>query len=621
MCGIAGIISTRERVDRCLLADMRDVLAHRGPDDAGLWTSADGRVGLANRRLAILDLSPAGHMPMCDGDLCITYNGEIYNYVELRDELSRHGHRFRTSSDTEVLLKAYRQWGLSFLTRLNGMFAFALWDSSRNRLVMARDRFGEKPFYYTEASALGSFAFASEIKALLKYPHLSRNVNDAAIFRYLVLGQVDGDEQTFFANVQQLRPAHALVWEDGKIRTERYWDIDADKLIHYNEPRDYGEHFRDLFLDAVRLRLRSDVAVGTSLSGGLDSSSVVCAVQSVWNGSGPNPQCTFSARYAEGETDEGQFIQAVVEHTRVRDYHTWITAADLCGELERFIYHQDEPVAHTSPFAQWKVYDLARKHGVTVLLDGQGADEFLAGYHPPSFGGRFMGLLRQGAFLGLFSELNAYRKNHGSLLTGLRYLSGVLLSPELAVKARMRYYDTADIVNPSWIRRHLPACIESGRVRQFRTPLKSILFDTLTRTSLPGLLRYGDRNSTAHSREARLPFLDHRLVEYVYAVPDEQIISGGVTKLILRRAMHDLLPPLVRDRQDKIGFSTPEGLWFRGQLRPWLEQKVDEAKGRGIVQTASADRHWAGLLAGKGRSANVWRIANLEAWMQMFVDH
>lgn len=615
MCGIVGIVSREKPVEERLLRAMRDLLSHRGPDDCGLWISDQATVGLGNRRLAILDLSTNARMPMSDHDHQLTYNGEIYNFVELRQELACLGHQFRTNSDTEVLLKAYRQWGVDCLARLNGMFAFALWDQSKRKLFAARDRFGEKPFYYSHTSH--QFAFASEIKALICDPDIAARANKQGLARYLGLGIVDSDDKTFFDGILRLPPAHYLVLDDqGCLRISRYWDVDPARQIQYRDSREYVEQFRGLFLDSIRLRLRSDVPVGTSLSGGMDSSSIVCAVHSLRN-SDARSQNTFSARYRNSVVDEGIFIQAVARKTSVHDHHVWIDGADLLADMDRFVYHQDEPVAHTSPFAQWKVYELARKSNVTVLLDGQGADEVLGGYPSPTYGGAYGGLLQRACIPQLVRELQAYRRHHCGLASGLRYIVAALLPTGLRQTLRSWANGSVALLDGE-LKCHLRDQLNPAPRKKFPSLLKSVLYETLSCSSLPSLLRYADRNSMAHSREARLPFLDHRLVEYVYAVPDHLLVYDGMSKNLLRSAMNGLLPDAVFKRTDKIGFSTPERAWLCGPLRPWLEDKLAKARRRGLVNTKTLNEEWMRVLAGCGRPANIWRAANAEAWMETF---
>ncbi|HYE86941.1 MAG TPA: asparagine synthase (glutamine-hydrolyzing), partial [Vicinamibacterales bacterium] len=548
---------------------MNAQLVHRGPDDGGEWVSADGRAGLANRRLAIIDLSPAGHQPMLSADqrYAIAFNGEIYNYLEVRSELCALGHRFASESDTEVLLTAFRHWGADCLPRLNGMFAFAVWDSVEGRLFAARDRFGEKPFYYTAAP--GQFAFASEIKSLLALPWVSRRADHRAIARYIGLALVDGEPGTFFEGIRQLPPAHYLMLDgDGRVTLTRYWDVNVDAHECTLPEAERTARFRELFVDAVRLRLRSDVAVGSSLSGGLDSSSIVCAINALRAPDSP-PQNTFSARHESAAVDEGRYMERVVAHTGATPHDVWVKAGDLAADIDRFVWHQDEPVAHTSQFAQWKVMELAKTAGVTVLLDGQGADETIGGYPSPTFGYRFAELFRGGEWAGLVEELGAFKRVQGSLGLGLRFLGASVLPQRLRAGARARFHATSGLLPGA------SAGLEEPRPAH-RT-LRRALHHIMTVSSLPSLLRYGDRNSMAFSREARLPFLDHRLVEFVFSLPSRDLVGGGVTKRVLRAAMRGLVPEVVLDRTDKIGFATPERDWMLGTARAWMANEVAAA--------------------------------------------
>jgi asparagine synthase (glutamine-hydrolysing) len=614
MCGIAGIVAFAGAASRETLCAMNRMLVHRGPDDGGEWVSADGRVGLANRRLAILDLSPAGHQPMAspDGLRTIAYNGEIYNYIEVRDELRRQGREFVTDCDTEVILAAYERWDTRCVEHLNGMFAFAIWDAAARRLFAARDRFGEKPFYY--ALAGDRFVFASEIKALLADPSIPRRIDDVVAARYLALALVDCDERTFFADVRQLPAAHTLTLDpDRRLSIAPYWTLDL-AAERRGSAGELADEFRSLFTSAVNLRLRSDVAVGSSLSGGLDSTSVVCTMQRLLAGHPTATQQTFSARYRAGGTDEGDFIEAAVARAGAESHGVWIDGRDLADEIDRFVWHQDEPVAHTSQFAQWKVMGLARDAGVTVLLDGQGADEIIGGYPSPTFGFRYAQLLTSGRPLELIRELAQYRRNHGSVASALRYIGGALLPQSVRDAVRVRVLGTADFPRATTPAGGSPPGFD--RAQQ----LRRALYRALTVTSLPSLLRYGDRNSMAFSREARLPFLDHRLVEFAYALPPELLVSRGMTKVILRRAMDGVIPDRIRDRMDKVGFATPERDWLLGPLRDRVHVALTALQRRGIVDAKAIDRRWAAMASGHGRSATIWRLTNLELWMQQFID-
>ncbi len=618
MCGIVGIVAPSGLPDESVLVSMRDMLAHRGPDDCGLWVNPHRTIALASRRLAILDLSSAGHQPMVDeeADLAVVFNGEIYNFLELRRELEQRGHTFRSHSDTEVLLRAYREWGRGCLTHLNGMFAFALWDGRRGELFAARDRFGEKPLYYATTAA--GWIFGSEIKALLQHPAVRREPYLPAVLRFIESARVpDGTDVTCFAGISQLPAAHALTIRPGMTpRLERYWDLDPTARVEYPHTDDYVEAFRALLIESVRYRLRSDVPVGSSLSGGLESSSLVGVIAMLSGEGAPARQAAFSTRFHEPGVDEGNYIRAVVEHTGIEAHEVWPDAQGLLADIDRWIWHQEEPCPHTSQYAQWKVMELARRNGVTVLLDGQGADELLGGYQAPSYGYRYATLLRRGQLATLVHELGWYRRRQGSWLPAIYYLGTGLIPTGLREKVRTRYHRANGLLSREWRRAWMPKVAEDSRAG-FASPLKAELYRQLTRTSLPSLLRYGDRNSMAFSVEARLPFLDHRVAEFVFGVPDELLIHNGLTKVLLREAMRHVLPEPVYRRVGKLGFPTPENIWFRGELRGWLRGVLDKAVRRPFFDRSGVEQEWKRFLHG-GDVGNLWRVAHTELWWERF---
>ncbi|HEX8723383.1 MAG TPA: asparagine synthase (glutamine-hydrolyzing) [Pyrinomonadaceae bacterium] len=602
MCGIFGVWNLDGGpVDIAAAVRATTLLRHRGPDDDGFLLAAtrEGRAALCGgpdtvsglslplaegqggqgfdlalgfRRLAILDLSPAGHQPMSspDGRHWIVFNGEVYNYIELREELAAHGHRFRSGSDTEVVLAAYRQWGRACLPRLNGMFAFALWDSAERRLFLARDRFGEKPLHYVHVPGR-LFAFASEIKALHGAGLVEPRVHEETLLRYERFDQTDVGEQTLYEGVLRLAQAHSLtVGADGGFRKERYWDLDP-RVQHEGRPEAwYAERFRELFFDSVRLRMRSDVPVGSSLSGGLDSSTVVATMDRLLPEGAV--QKTFSARFDDEAKDEGKWIEHVTAATRVEPHFVWPTGERMMEELGPLFYHQEEPFGSSSIYAQWCVMRLAAEHGVTVLLDGQGADETLAGYHP-YFGVVADDLFRRLKFPTYFAWRGSYASLHGRpldsvALTIRRNIPRDLKRPVKALLGRNGNGRKVEPLVPEY-----PA--EFGRV----SALRKILWWHTTRQGLAELLRYADRNSMAHSREVRLPFLDHRLVEFIFSLPDRMIMRDGWTKWVLRRAFGGVVPEPILERVDKLGYEPPQRRWL-GSLT-WKELMLGQVRERG----------------------------------------
>lgn len=632
MCGIAGILDlTPNKHSREIIKKMTAVLEHRGPDDDGFFS--DGPVHLGFRRLAILDLSRAGHQPMSskDGSRWIVFNGEVYNYRELRSELQQLGHTFISSSDTEVILAAHEQWGEECVKRFNGMWAFAIWEKKKKQLFCSRDRFGVKPFYYYTSGT--EFIFGSEIKALLVHPHVPRHPNLHRVYDYLAYGYLDHTPQTFFEGINQLPPAHSLtLTDDGSIRIRRYWDLEIGKETLLQNDEEYAGKFLSLFQDSIRLRLRSDVPVGTCLSGGLDSSSIVCVVNDIFQKEKitniGDHQNTFSAAYEEKEVDEREYSQAVIEKTGASSHLIFPSAQDVLTDLDQVVYHQDEPFGSTSIFAQWYVMKRARQAGMKVMLDGQGADELLAGYYG-YFGPYLASLLRSFHLIRLPHEFLAWKKNHGGnyalllrqAMTGIvmklmpRLLSSFIISTGRA--------DGSIFLSEEFMKKY--AAPPSRLTKSYRDPLQNELHRVLL-TGLPALLHYEDRNSMAWSIEARVPFLDYRLVEYVFSLPNEQKINNGTTKIVLRNAMKSILPEKVRLRQSKLGFATPEAVWLKKDFQAVIQSTFTSSQfnDRGIFQKDKPLQLFKNEMQGRAhrliQSPTIWRWFNLELWFRKFID-
>ena len=591
---------------------MLECIAHRGPDGVG-QVIRDGRVGLGHRRLAIIDLSAEASQPMRSASGCeLILNGEIYNYVELRSELASNGAVFRTSSDTEVLLAAYDRWGVDCLSRLNGMFALAIYDPSRRTLLLARDRFGEKPLYYHRAGD-GTFLFASEIKALLVYPGVAARAERQTVYRFLRHKLSEPEPATYFEGITALRPAHCLELrvDDGQQVEQRYWSLDTS--VQASRPHsDLVAAYRDLLEDSIGIRLRADVAVGSSLSGGIDSSALVGYLA---KGRHVKRQHTFSARFPGWPLDEGRYIDAVTAFSGAQS-HEVVPAPDP-ADLEKVIWHQDQPFGSLSIYAQWSVMRLAREHQVTVLLDGQGADETLAGYHF-YFAALFRHLFRTGRWLALAREMRSFSSAQGQ--ARLRALAFYAV-PEPAARL-LRGLRRGPGLSAAFARTQAGAGSRAPSVR-FRTELDEMLASTLTATMLPGLLRYADRNSMAFGREVRLPYLDHRLVELAFSLPWDLKLHRGQTKRVLREAMRDYLPEAVRRRRDKIGYAPPQAAWLRGPLCEWADDLLGSQRfaQREWNDGPAVRAMWREFRDGKDQSgADVWRFLSVEAWARSFLD-
>jgi asparagine synthase (glutamine-hydrolysing) len=601
MCGIAGVVALDRPPERAAVETMISDLAHRGPDGRGLF--ADDGVCLGHLRLAILDLSDAGLQPMQDGELQLIHNGEIYNYIELREELRGRGHRFSTGTDTEVMLAAYREWGERCVERFNGMWAFAIWDGARRTVFCSRDRLGIKPLYYRLEG--GRFAFASE-----PWPLHREKANLRAVRDYLEHGYLDQGDETFFDGVLRLPPAHSLTFGPNGLRIHRYWDLEPTEA-----PADAVEAVRETFLDAVRLQLRSDVPVGTCLSGGIDSSSIAVAVAY----HGHDHQQTVTAYFDDPGFDERPYARAVVERTGAEAHWVSFDADDLVADLPAIVQAQGEPFGSTSICAGWYVMRAARAAGLTVMLDGQGGDELLAGYRA-SFGYRLSDLLRAGRIVEATQELRAFSHVHGP-----RWAAVALAAPHVPERARLaarsRLRGSAPLVAPS-LRVAAPTR-EHGNGALFPDRLRRQLHLLLTRRGLPELLRYEDRNSMAHSLEARVPLLDHRLVQLAFSLSGGELIRNGETKSVLRRALTDLLPPQVSGRRDKLGFVTPERRFFRGALGDFAADVFASRsfRDRGFVDARAADDRLARHRRGDVEAGmELWRALNLELWARRFLD-
>jgi asparagine synthase (glutamine-hydrolysing) len=538
---------------------MTDALVHRGPDAEGHWTNP--QVALGNRRLSIIDLSEAGNQPMHYlGRYTIVHNGEVYNYIELKDELQKKGYRFSSKTDTEVIVAAYDNWKDECVDHFDGMFAFAIWDEKEKELFAARDRFGEKPFFYFLNNE--QFVFASEMKALWA-SGVERKVNQKLLFNYLTIGYVDNPnipEETFFESINKLPAAHYLKYtiNNAQCSVLNYWDIEVENENNKITDAEAIDQFGQLLQRSITRRLRSDVSIGTSLSGGLDSSSVIATLHSLTT---HNSSLTaFSAVFPGFEKDESSFGKLVADKFHLDHFTTTPDGEGLYDDLKKLFYYQEEPFSSASIYAQYKVYELAKQKGTKVLLDGQGADEILAGYH--KYYKWYWQELFKKRKLSSSHELSAAKKigvqerftwkNRVAAL--FPEFATIVLERQYLVNA-MRHEDlTTDFV-------HL-----QSQEAYYITPeifsLNGVLYFNTCMHGLEELLRYADRNSMAHSREVRLPFLDHELVEFIFSLPSNFKIRNGWTKWLLRESMKDKLPNEIVWRKDKTGFEPPQQQWL-----------------------------------------------------------
>jgi asparagine synthase (glutamine-hydrolysing) len=630
MCGIAGIVAGDSLRDdeRARLPFMRDVITHRGPDDAGLF--ADARAGLTHRRLSIVDLA-AGHQPLAneDGSIVIVFNGEIYNHAEIRPVLESHGHVYRTRSDTETIVHAYEQWGDACVERFRGMFAFAIWDARQQRLLLARDRMGIKPLYWTVTN--NRLIFGSEIKAILESGLVGVQANEGAVPELLSTRYLSGAD-TLFKGIQRLLPGHLLVFEHGVVTTRQWWDIPVarrDPSLEGLSSAQVVERFRGKLEEAVRTRLMADVPLGMFLSGGLDSSAIAALMARMID----RPLQTFSVAFKQRAFSELDYARQVAAAIKADAHEIVIDEKDFFGALPRLVWHEDEPIAHPSSVPLYFVSKLASAH-VKVVLTGEGSDELLAGY------GKYPRALvnwRAGAFWDLAPEpirqfvsgsivprlpARVARYARRSFLAmprtpeamffdnfaaiGLQH-QAALLDPKIAAFATTDAYAAS--------RAYFDA--PNGR----STTLDRLLYADL-KTYLVELLMKQDQMSMAASIESRVPFLDHHLVEFAAALPPRMKLRGFSTKWILREAVKALLPPEILTRK-KMGFPVPFSLWMRGAAGELAHDILLDrrARQRGITNPSAVASlivaHRRGLVdAGDA----LWSLLNLELWYRTFVD-
>jgi asparagine synthase (glutamine-hydrolysing) len=636
MCGLFGIVDPRRgTLDETLVTELFSLLRHRGPDDRG-WLALDGgeirrgsepadlagEVVLLHTRLSILDLSAAGHQPMStpDGRYHLSFNGEIYNYLELRRELESLGRRFVSGSDTEVLLAAYAQWGVAALERLVGMFAFALLDTERRVLVLGRDHFGIKPLFYADLPG-GGFAFASEIPPLLELPGVDRQANPQRIYDYLRFRRLDHGAETMFAAIRQLQPAHYLELQlDRPQRSveKPYWRLEGQPLDGLSL-EEAAEGLRELFLDSVRLHLRSDVPVGAAFSGGIDSSANVAAMRRL---SGDDLELhTFSYIPDDPALSEERWISLLAHQAGAITHTVTPDPDDLQADLDRLIAVQGEPFNGTSIYAQYRVFQLAHQADIKVMLDGQGADELFAGYrgYLPA---RLAALLR-----------------HGRVVTATRFIQALASLPD--TKREVVFRESVKAAVPGalrgWARRatgrlSVPGWLDlqwfEDRDVELEDPRRTLDTGSLredrldsVRTNLRTLLRHEDRNSMAWSIESRVPFLTPVLAEFALGLPDRYLIDAdGTGKLVLRHSLRELVPDPILDRRDKIGFATPQTSWLL-ELGPWIDGILgsETARARGPLDTSQVQRRWQATRAGAQEAdPATWSWINLIRWIDRF---
>ena len=646
MCGILSVINIKGKSDSAHLIEATAIIKHRGPDDEGfltwkpgsssrVWAGKDTaqstkhhwkyddlrpgesfKVGFGHRRLSILDLSPTGHQPMlfAEAQLSIVFNGEIYNYLEVKEELRRAGHQFTGTSDTEVILHAWAQWGVACLHKFNGMFAFVLLDERKQELYAVRDRFGVKPlYYYTGTTAI---YLASEIKQIRTAPGFQFSLNEKSARQFLATGATEHTDNTFDTQIKQLPGGHYLHIDladsDCKIKTAQWYQLPNNKWNGNFE--DAATQLKTLLTDAVRLRLRSDVKVGSCLSGGLDSSSIVCIAADLLKTQGDFAgQETVTACFDNARYDEWNYAQQVIARSNAHPHKVFPSFPQLQEDLDTLLWYQDEPFGSTSIFSQWAVFKETNRAGLKVMIDGQGADEQLAGY-----GGNdlsyYTGMLQQMKWRSLYAEARHYKneKGHwpkGFLLGALRITGGKGVAGILPARLKIANNTAAD-----WA---LQTTEENQQ--QHARSLRENLTRQLYGNPLPGLLRYEDHNSMAWSVESRTPFLDYRLVEFNLSLPERYVYHKGIRKHILRKAMHNVIPDAIENRRDKMGFVTPEEVWLKEEGKSWFNEELEAAYKNldGTMVNAGLARTYVSEIMNGTRAFDFmpWRIICFNRWL------
>jgi asparagine synthase (glutamine-hydrolysing) len=634
MCGINGIaFSPRSgrQIDENVLCRMRDVFAYRGPDDAGAFV--DRNVGLGHRRLSIVDVSN-GHQPMKnnDGSLVITYNGEIYNHADHREDLSARGHVYQTHCDTETILHLYAEYGAGCVEYLRGMFAFAIWDARKKELFIARDRFGVKPLYYVHDEQ-GNLFFASEIKALLEAGAVKAAVNFNALPDQLANHGTSGDE-TLFAGVKRLSPGHTLLWKDGRIEIRKFWDLSFEPKHEAKSPRsdaEFVEEWRDLFRESVKLRLMADVPLGMFLSGGIDSSAIAAIMSTMVD----DPIKTFSVAFNERDANELEYARLVAEKYKTDHHEIIISPQQFFEALPELIWHEDEPLGFSASVPLYFVSKLAQQH-VKVVLTGEGSDEILGGY------GRYqkaLALLNYGEKYESFTPVFLREAVKTGVATLPASLNRKLKRTFLALDADIEnlYFDNFAIFTKAMQNGQggLLSASTKGKIADTNpytglhnwlnnTDAEELLDKLLyvdTKTYLHELLMKQDQMSMAASIESRVPFLDHKLVEFTARMPVEMKLRGKTTKWLLRETMKGILPETILTRK-KMGFPVPLGKWFRNEFKNVIDEFVlgERALSRGIFNAEFVRGLAAEHNAGENHDQRLWFLVNFEMWQRRFID-
>lgn len=620
MCGIAGCVTQKEKINKGRFEKMVDIIEHRGPDDRGVFY--ENNLALGHRRLSVIDLSADGHQPFFYGNrYVVVFNGEIYNYLELKEELQKKGYHFNTKTDTEALVASFACWGEECVGHFNGMWAFAIYDREEQKIFCSRDRFGVKPFYYTEQENM--FLFASEIKQFYQILEQRPRANKECLLQYIIRGNIDYSKETMFHDVFQLRGGYNLSYDikTHRYNIKRYYDI---RNITKNKESYEAAciKFSERFYESVKLRLRADVSVGYALSGGLDSSAIVCMADRINRENNLSGQHTISSCFEDKRYDEQEYIDEVVKNTSAIPHKVFPQETSLFKDLDKIIWHMDEPFGSTSVYAQWNVFETARKNKLKVMLDGQGADEQLAGY-TVFYTVMFADCLKNRRYKKLWKEWKVYKADRavtekhipakeilGSAISVVFFskVKHIIKSiyfmlpknrPPFSYKQLMRAVKNEPPYSKSDAREYIAESLECG---------------------LSSLLHFEDRDSMAHSIESRVPFLDYRLVEAIYAMPFDYKLRNGITKAVLRDGLCGVLPDKIRNRYSKLGFVTPEDQWINHNYDKYWKELQESADILSDIIDRDRVMKWFDRNQGQiqRQDFTAWRIICAGHWVKLF---
>jgi asparagine synthase (glutamine-hydrolysing) len=604
MCGIAGVISLNKKIHSVsTVKNMTNIMQHRGPDGEGFWTSEQSDIIFGHRRLSIIDLSDNGAQPLIRNNYVITYNGEVYNYKELREQLISFGFIFKSACDTEVIINAYIHWGEKCVDYFNGMWAFTIFDPIKNQIFCSRDRYGIKPFYYFITN--DQFYFASEIKAFSVLEDWSPRVNKNMAYDFLYNGFVNHTNETFFENIFEMRGGNNLIinFEKSSFSINQYYFI--EKIQPLNELVDENiliEKYRNLFDSAVQLTLRSDVKLGSALSGGIDSSSLVASMNNEFKDQNlPFEQECVAACFNEKDIDESEYVDAVTNKLNINAHKVYPTFLHFENDFAKLIWHQEEPFPTMSIFAQYCVFEEAAKQNLTVMLNGQGADEILAGYDS-FYRPYFTALFKNNIFKGI-STLYNYWKLHS------RFPIHNIIKNIFKNKFKNNYnkYFNTNYFN-----------LVTPYIRPIDSTIRNTSFNHLNGYGLHSLLRYEDRNSMTFSIESRVPFLDYRVVDFGISLPDNIKINNGIRKYILRESFKDILPENIYKRYDKFGFLTPQEVWTKSNSIFFKDELNKAIKNCKSIFSNEVLEAYEKNITSKEYIYFIWRIVCFNKWVEVY---